>query len=91
VEHNDWRSVPETIAVWRALDHCRAAATRTHGEVATRVSSCGARNAVELVAIDRGGHSWPGGARMSRLLDPPSTAVDATDTLWRFFTAHTRR
>jgi len=41
--------------------------------------------AVALVTIPRGMHSWPGGRRMLRTLDPPSPAIDATAEIWRFF------
>ena len=40
------------------------------------------------VAIEGGGHSWPGGDRLARFLDPPSSALDATDEIWRFFARH---
>jgi polyhydroxybutyrate depolymerase len=47
---------------------------------------------VELITIDGAGHQWPGSTRtlVQRLAhtDPPSTALDATDTIWRFFAAH---
>ena len=38
--------------------------------------------------IDGGGHSWPGGDRLARFLDPPSAALDASDEIWRFFSRH---
>ena len=47
-----------------------------------------AGSAVELIAIDGGGHSWPGGERLARFLDPPSSALDASDEIWRFFSRH---
>jgi polyhydroxybutyrate depolymerase len=46
--------------------------------------------AVELVTIADGGHSWPGGRRLLRALDPPSDALDATQVIWWFFAAHPR-
>ena len=47
--------------------------------------------AVELLTIAGGGHAWPGGQRMSPLLDAPSQAYDATPAIWRFFAAHPQR
>jgi Poly(3-hydroxybutyrate) depolymerase len=43
---------------------------------------------VELIVIEGGGHSWPGGERLARFLDPPSSALDASDEIWRFFARH---
>jgi len=91
VTGNVWRSVPDTIRRWRRLDRCRPPTERRKGDVAVSRSECAAGAAVELDLIRGGGHSWPGGRRMSPLLDPPSAALDATAALWRFFAAHPRR
>jgi polyhydroxybutyrate depolymerase len=50
---------------------------------------------VELITIAGAGHQWPGAAPnllAQRLLhtDPPSTALDATAVIWRFFTSQAR-
>jgi polyhydroxybutyrate depolymerase len=91
VTPNDWRSVPSTIERWRRLDRCRPPSVRRHGDVTLSRSECSGGTAVELDEIQGGGHSWPGGERMSLVLDPPSTALDASAKLWRFFAAHPRR
>ena len=90
VTANDWRAVPETIARWRELDGCASPRETTAGAVTRAVSTCTAGTVVELDTIADGGHSWPGGQRMSIVLDPPSQALDATRTIWRFFAAHPR-
>jgi polyhydroxybutyrate depolymerase len=54
-------------------------------------ASCADGSAVDLYKIDGGGHAWPGGQRMSRVLDAPSGALDATKVAWAFFEAHARR
>jgi len=54
----------------------------------TRYASCSGGSEVELVMIEGGGHSWPGGDRLARFLDPPSQALDATAEIWRFFARH---
>lgn len=61
----------------------------------TSRASCPNGRAVELITIDGAGHQWPGSAPkpvLERLLDldPPSTALNATDTIWRFFADHPR-
>ncbi len=56
-----------------------------------RWRGCDDKAAVELVTIADAGHSWPGGKRLAKALDPPSTALDATSLITAFFAAHTRR
>jgi polyhydroxybutyrate depolymerase len=67
----------------------------TAGTVTTSVAARPAGRAVELITIAGAGHQWPGAAPnllAQRLLhtDPPSTALDATAVIWRFFTSHAR-
>jgi polyhydroxybutyrate depolymerase len=65
--------------------------TDASGRVTTeRWPGCTDSTEVELVTILGGGHSWPGGRRLVRALDPPSDALDATDAIWKFFAAHPR-
>jgi polyhydroxybutyrate depolymerase len=50
---------------------------------------------VELITVAGAGHQWPGSVPrplVQRLLhlDPPSTALNATSVIWRFFAAHHR-
>jgi polyhydroxybutyrate depolymerase len=49
---------------------------------------------VELISVAGAGHQWPGGTK-SPLAEKlggaaPSTALDATDTIWQFFTQNHR-
>jgi len=84
------RSVAAAIAFWRKHNRCaEAPATEQRGGVTRmRYPGCREGSDVELVAIAGGGHSWPGGERMARFLDPPSTAIDASAEIWRFFARH---
>jgi polyhydroxybutyrate depolymerase len=46
---------------------------------------------VELISVTGAGHQWPGGepsplAERVAGIPAPSTALDATDTIWQFFT-----
>ncbi len=86
-------AVPSLIATWREVDHCPAPTVGTAGSVTTSVARCPAGRDVELVTIAGAGHQWPGGEPkpvLERLLhlDPPSGALNATDTIWRFFATH---
>jgi polyhydroxybutyrate depolymerase len=87
----DGPAVPALIATWRAIDSCPAPSISASGPATTSITRCPGGRAVELITIEGAGHQWPGapgpGAAASRLLhlDPPSTALNATDTIWRFF------
>lgn len=44
---------------------------------------------VELYLVRDNGHAWPGGAAPARIeADVPTTAFDATDVMWEFFSRH---
>jgi polyhydroxybutyrate depolymerase len=88
-----YRPVRESLDVFVRAAACRPTPrVRTQGVVTTeRWRGCTGRSAVELVTIADGGHSWPGGQQMARVLDPPSSALDATQAIVDFFAAHPRR
>jgi len=95
VAHIDGPAVPALNARWRGIDHCAAPVVTTAGVVTTSTAACPAGRAVELITIAGAGHQWPGATPnllAQRLLhtDPPSTALDATQVIWQFFTAHPR-
>jgi polyhydroxybutyrate depolymerase len=85
--------VPALNASWRRIDHCAAPVVKTSGVVTTSAASCPAGRTVELITIAGAGHQWPGAvpdplAQRLLGLDPPSTALNATQVIWRFFAAH---
>jgi len=84
------RSVASAVDFWRRHDGCgETARSEVDGAVRRTIySGCRGGSEVELVAIEGGGHSWPGGDRLVRFLDPPSPALDATAEAWRFFARH---
>jgi polyhydroxybutyrate depolymerase len=89
----DGPSVPSLIATWRKTDNCGAARSTTAGIVTTSTATCPGGRAVQLITIAGAGHQWPGGRTAPVLqrmlhLDPPSTALQATPTIWQFFAAH---
>ena len=87
--HIDGPSVPDVNAWWRATDGCAAPAVKTSGVVTTSVATCPKKRAVELITISGAGHQWPGAKQRVVLAgDPPSTALNATQTIWAFFAAH---
>jgi len=93
VAHIDGPGIPALNATWRRIDRCAAPVVRTSGVVTTSVARCPAGRAVELITIAGAGHQWPGAApdwlgQKLLHLDPPSTALNATRVIWRFFAAH---
>ncbi len=93
----DGPPIPAVIDAWRGTDHCGAPTDHTDGPVDTSVATCPGGRAVELITIAGAGHQWPGQPGPNRAaavvlgLDPPSMALDATDTIWQFFRAHPKR
>jgi polyhydroxybutyrate depolymerase len=88
-------AVPDVVARWRSIDGCQAPTQTTAGPVATSTAACPDGRSVTLIAIEAAGHQWPGSPDRPLLeqaaqIDPPSTALNATDTIWRFFAAHPR-
>ncbi|GIF26159.1 polyhydroxybutyrate depolymerase [Actinoplanes tereljensis] len=87
----DGPAVEALNATWRKVDDCPKPAVTTTGAITTTLARCPDGRAVELIAVDGAGHQWPGsdgpGPIASRLLrlDPPYMALNATDTIWRFF------
>jgi polyhydroxybutyrate depolymerase len=91
----DGPSVPSVVTAWRRTDRCPAPSTKVAGPLTTTTARCPDGRSVELIAIAGAGHQWPGSAShpvRERLLgaDPPSTALDATATIWTFFAGHPR-
>ena len=88
----DGPPVSAVIDQWRAVDRCEPAAATTAGVVTTSASACTDGRAVALITIADGGHGWPGSpvkaGRSTAGGNQPSDALDATDTIWRFFAAH---
>jgi polyhydroxybutyrate depolymerase len=91
----DGPPVPSTVDIWRRADGCDPPSLIRADPVSTSRASCAEGREVTLITIDGAGHQWPGGtdrtvAQRVLGMDPPSTALDATATIWAFFTAHPR-
>ncbi len=89
----DGPSVESVNATWRAIDACAPPTSSTAGSVTTQTAGCADGRTVELSSVDGAGHQWPGGepsplAENLAGIPPPSTALDATDTIWQFFSQY---
>lgn len=87
----------ETASIWAAADQCRgmpAVALEPdrntgNGNRVRRETffSCAADNIVTLIAIQGGGHTWPGGFQYlpERFIGRTSRDIDANRLIWDFF------
>lgn len=81
-------SVPDTIARWVQRDQCQNRPVRVlevAGGWCEAYRDCSAGSSVELCVTETGGHSWPG-SRTGQ----GSKAFDATELIWRFFSAQSQ-
>ncbi|KKC03398.1 alpha/beta hydrolase family esterase [Mycobacterium nebraskense] len=91
----DGPSAQSVNATWRAIDACGPPNSSTAGDVTTQIAGCADGRTVELISVADAGHQWPGGepsplAEKLAGLPAPSTALDATDTIWQFFAQNHR-
>jgi polyhydroxybutyrate depolymerase len=91
----DGPSVESVNATWRSIDGCGAPNSTTAGDVTTQVAGCPNGHTVELISVAGAGHQWPGGVSRPMLqqlggIPAPSTALNATDTIWQFFAQNHR-
>jgi polyhydroxybutyrate depolymerase len=74
---------------WAVANGCAATAeTSSQGPVQRTRYRCPAGRDVQWVLVADNAHAWPGGEPGSRLGDPPSRSLAATDEIWDFFKAH---
>ena len=84
--------VKDSVLFWAGRDACLKSETSTsQGVVVSEYDKCRDGTAVTYYVIEGGGHAWPGGDRISPLLDPPSTAIFATTIMRQFFAAHPKK
>jgi polyhydroxybutyrate depolymerase len=91
----DGPSVESVGATWRSIDACGPPTSSTVGSVTTETAGCANGRTVELISVAGAGHQWPGGepnplAERIAGIPAPSTALDATDTIWQFFAQNHR-
>jgi polyhydroxybutyrate depolymerase len=81
-------SVPDRLRAWSIGNHCTSGPTSTPVvDTVKRVTYSGCAARVELLRVNGGGHTWPGGPTLPAHLGPTSQAIDATEELFDFFQA----
>ena len=92
-----YQSVDDTIKTWVTVNGCPAEPTihkfpdRAHdGTSVTQKTYGPGRDGAEvaLVAIEGGGHTWPGRDPMLKFLGKSTKQISADDLLWEFFQRH---
>jgi len=86
-------SVADAVHYWIEADGCSATPlTSTEGSIRTDLWGGGREGSdVVLMTVNGGGHAWPGGSRGGWVGgDEPTTAITASDIMWRFFKRHAR-
>lgn len=91
----DGPSAQAVNATWRTVDGCPPPMTSSSGDVTIESADCPDGRTVELITVAGAGHQWPGGranpvAEKIAGVPPPSGALDATTTIWQFFSQHHR-
>lgn len=77
-----YRSTPAMMQRWAEVDGCPPPApAQVAGPVTTESwAGCGKGSALRLITVQGGGHIW-----FASGLGPANGALDATSTIWRFF------
>ena len=81
-------SVANAVSFWVGANGCAEVPAARAPQADLRVESysrCRRDSAVTLYKILGGKHAWPGGDRLTSLLDEPTHDVLATDLMWEFF------
>jgi len=81
-------SAADWAANWARRNRCtrEPITTRLRGANRLEYTGCADGAEVHLYAIEGGGHTWPGGSPLPRLLVGRTvTGVDATREMWEFF------
>ncbi len=86
--------IPDWVAQYAAHNGCAATPDElpTQGEVTgVRYSPCDANSEVLFYTVHGGGHSWPGGGGLPKVIVGHTTQdIDATRMIWTFFQQYTR-
>lgn len=85
-------SVHYALAFWALHDGClpEPQIEQAGAVIHETYTDCPQGLGVELLAIQGGGHAWPGGIVFRSAGDKPSQDLVASEALWAFFEAHPR-
>lgn len=85
------QSVVYAKAFWVGANGCTDRTCTTDKRVRNERFSRGKGGSeVQLLTIDRGLHSWPGGRRVAHYGDKPFAGMNASEECWSFFSRHSK-
>jgi poly(3-hydroxybutyrate) depolymerase len=89
----NWQGINSTGTIGRQYYHYKSASCTKYSGAAP-VVKCIIDPAIPVsennIVYDGGGHAWPGGVRsQSSRGDAPSSDIDASEQMWRFFRNYT--
>ena len=88
-DKEDRPPVQQSIDFWAMQDGCSVTVqAKATDLVMNDYGACDAGTAVDYYVVQGGGHAWPGGDRVSVILDKPDPSVPATQIIWDFFKQH---
>ncbi len=82
--------IDSVLTVWARNDACTGTIDtifNVGGVVGKKWKNCAGGSEVLLYTTTDGGHSWPGGNQTENG-DVPSSQLNATDLMWKFFSTH---
>jgi len=92
---NPFPGIPRFVANWARRNRCDlkpADASATVDVTRREYLHCADDASVVLYTIRDGGHTWPGGRPLPEwFVGPTSNSIDATRTMWDFFSRHPMR
>lgn len=81
----------EQARFWARANHCDPTPQIIRKDSLTRSDyRCPDNRQVSLLALADNGHAWPGGQRGTPQADVPSTSLNASEIIWKFFRRHAR-
>ena len=84
--------VQDSLDFWVKQDDCSVTVTSKQPDLdVTNYGGCQDGTDVIFYKVLGGGHAWPGGDQISKMLDAPNPNIDATDAIWRFFKDHPKQ
>lgn len=83
-----FRPVDSTLRIWAALDSCDRVSPSTRQSYTLTTWLRQNKTMIQCYLTTDGGHAWPGGKKPRAAADDPSTALDASVTIWEFFRSY---
>lgn len=91
-EDRDTISARAAADFWGSVNDCNVPVRQTTATADTlSYPDCRDGAEVVLVTVADNGHAWPGGRPGRAEADPPTSAWNASEEMWRFFERHKRR